>query len=40
MVTAKPPLTVKVIDCVQQTEPMKGVQHPAVRYSHTLTLDV
>ena len=32
LVTAEPPLTVKTIDCVHQTGPKKGTQHPAVYY--------
>ena len=40
LVTAKPPFTVKMIDCMHQTRPRKGAQHPAVRYPHARHLPV
>jgi len=38
LVTAKPPFTVKMIDCVHQTGPRKGAQHPTVCYPHAWCL--
>jgi len=33
MVTAEPPVTVKTIDCVHQTGPMKGAQHSGMLHA-------
>jgi len=38
VVRAEPPFTVKTMDCMQQTEPTKGAQHPAVCYCHAWCL--
>jgi len=33
MVTAEPPVTVKTIDCVHQTGPMKAAQHSGMLHA-------
>ena len=34
VVTAEPPFTVKMIECMHHIEPRNGEQHPAVCYPH------